>query len=300
MKIKYTLIMSLLICGASLFGREPFVLKSSKGTDPFKNPAPLFSMRKTTAGLAQTGALLQSEKRVAQNADGEKNISVKWNITQMAFLNLSFQGEYGFHKKMSVGLGFSRLLKRDVSVLYGTKDNPYAEHFSSPLMSGFALTPEFRFYFGGNDEKPAPQGFYLGVYARYSKYKITQVVSYTDDDNGTPQTYSAESNQTYGGIQGGWLIGKQWIMGGGFTIDYWIVGAGYGKGTYSYEWVVPGANLTQAQQEDVKKQADENFDNFSAAGLDASVTTTNNSAKMTVKGLPLASFRMGLCLGWSF
>jgi|GEM_PF-720207 len=287
MKFKHTMIMGALLSGASLFAGEPFILKTNNGDDFLKNKPALFAKKKS-----------RESKVAAANANGESNMAVKLNISQLALKNISFQAEYGFHNKMSVALGVSYLLNRSLGLLYST-DTQYEDNFTVPQLSGFAITPEFRFYPGGNDDKPAPNGFYVGAYVRYAKYKITQTVSYQDTQ--TSPKYSAEAKQTYGGVNGGIMIGRQWIIGDHFSIDWWIVGAGYGKAKYTYSWTAPGANLTAAQQQDVKDEADANFESFSAFGLDSKVTTTKNSAMMTVTGVPMFSIRfMGLCLGYAF
>lgn len=284
MKIKHTFMLALLVSGVSLFGREPFLLKPKSANDIFK----------------QTPSLLSKKKSSRANADGESNIVIKLNASQLALKSISLQGEYGFHHKMSVALGFSRLLKSDLPT-YQDDD-----HFGPISYKGFAITPEFRFYPGGREDKPAPRGFYLAAYVRYAKYKLDQSVSYTEENTTQnphpfPKTYVANSTQTYGGVNGGLMIGYQWIIGKHFSIDWWIVGAGYGKAKYTYEWVAPGANLNTADQADAKEQAQDKLDDFSALGLDGEITTTSNSVKMSVPGVHMFSLRgFGLCLGFAF
>ena len=282
MKIKHTLIMIMLVSGLGLLAREPFLLKKAdKGSNIFK-----------------TNASPVEKKKMYANVNGVTNAVIKLNLSQIAIKNLSFQAEYGFHNKMSAAVGVSFLMNRSMGNLYNTSDE-YEDNFSVPTLKGFALTPEFRFYPGGNEEKPAPRGFYIAAYGRYAKYKISQEVSYQETPSST--RYSATASQTYAGMTGGLMIGNQWIIGDHFSIDFWIIGGGYGKAKYTYSWVAPAANLNAKQQQDVKDQANENFDGFSAFGLDAEVETTKNSATMTVKGVPMISLRgMGLCFGFCF
>lgn len=284
MKIKHTIMLSLLVSGVSLFGSEPFSLnKISENSSIFSEKPALFAKKKSSRMM---------------NGDGEPNIAIKINATQLGLKNLSFQGEYGFHRKMSVALGFSYFMKRN---LPGYQSD---EHFGDINYGGYAITPEFRFYPGGREDKPAPRGFYIALYARYAKYKATQPVSYTEEktaSNPYPKTYTANSTQTYGGMNGGFMLGYQWIFGGHFTFDFWIFGAGYGKAKYTYEWVAPGANLNAHDQQLAEDAANEYLDNFSALGLKGSISTTSNSVKMTVPGVHMLSLRgLGLCFGYSF
>jgi hypothetical protein len=278
MKIKYTLFAASLIFAANVFAENPLFPKKEKEKKVLDLAAPVSSKRKSMA-----------------NSEGASNIAIKMNLTQLLLKNLSFQGEYGFHKKMSVALGVSYLLQRALpgSVYDNKNSSSYSSNFTSPTYGGFAITPEFRFYPRGKSDKPAPNGFYIAVYLRYAKYNLTQTVTY--------QNYSAEAKQTYGGVNGGLMIGRQWIIAKHFSIDWWIIGAGYGKAKYTYSWTDPSANLSAYDQGQVQQAASNNFKSFSAIGASSSVQTTSNSASMTVSGLPMFSIRfMGLCVGYAF
>jgi hypothetical protein len=280
--MKKTLLFTLLFSGSLMFAGETTEPSADK-----KSP------------LDVTPGISMRKKSSLKNANDESNIAIKMNLTQLAFKNLSFQGEYGFHNKMSVALGFSSLLSRPFPGYLTPSDTYSTEVFSTPYYKGWAVTPEFRFYPGGKDEKPAPNGFHLAAYLRYAKYTLTQTVSYQD----TPSSpiYSADAMQTYGGYNVGLMIGRQWIIGDHFSLDWWIVGAGYGKAKYTYSWTVPGANLTPSQQDEIRGSLTDYFDGVSLFGFNSTVETTPNSAKMTVTGLPMYSFRfMGLCLGYAF
>jgi hypothetical protein len=235
------------------------------------------------------------KRKMQANVDGKSNIVIKMNLSQLAFKNLSFQAEYAFHHKLSFALGFSNLLRRPFPAAFYEA----TAFFSRPTYGGYAITPELRFYPGGDEDKPAPRGFYLAPYLRYAKYKVLQTVSYQDRPN--DPTYTAEAEQTYSGFNGGLMIGYQWIISDHFAIDLWIIGGGYGKAKYTYKWTVPGLSMTPAQQADVKQAAENEFDSFSLFGLSGEVTTTPNSAMMTVRGLPMYSLRvLGLNLGYAF
>lgn len=280
MKITKTLLAGLFATALQLHAGEPFLLKKDNGS----------SFLKTKPATSE-------QKKMQANMDGYSNIVIKMNLTQLAFTNLSFQAEYGFHKKLSAALGISYLLDRRMAGNLYDEADPY---FTTPRMSGFAITPELRFYPGGKEEKPAPRGFYLAPYLRYAKYSVKQVVSYQDDAPGS-KLHEADATHSYAGYNVGLMIGRQWIIGKHFSIDWWIIGAGYGKAKYAYKWQADDANLTAAQQADVKQQAQEYFDEFSLFGLEGDIETTPKSATMNVRGLPMYSLRfMGLCVGYAF
>ncbi len=76
------------------------------------------------------------------------------------------------------------------------------------------LTPEFRFYPKGR----AIDGMYVAPYIRYQRFDY--------EDNDTKGNYT--------NLGGGALMGRQWILDSGFTMDLFF-GGHYGKGTLSNE-----------------------------------------------------------------
>ena len=97
------------------------------------------------------------------------------------------------------------------------------------------------------------------------------------------------------------MICYQWIVAKHFNIDFWILGGGFGKAKYEYTWSSPQANLTPAQQADLKQEYLNYFDGVAALGGDLEVTTTPKSATASASGLPFYSIRLlGLCLGYAF
>lgn len=271
---------ALVLSVSALFATEPFQLVAG-----FPNPK---DIKQTTRSFSGSG----------KNFDGKPNICVKWNLSQMVFKNISLMAEYGFHKNLSVGLGVSNLLERALpSALYQE-----TALFDTPRYKGWAITPELRWYPSKDEDKTAPNGFYIALYGRYAKYSVSQNASYTVVDNGKDKTYSAVGTSTYKGFTGGLMIGRQWVFDSGFTFDWWIVGGGYGKASYNYEWYSQEANLTTAQQSDLKTIYQDFFGNVVLpGGSSVVVTTTPKSANATVSGIPMISLRsMGFCFGYSF
>ncbi|WP_165370599.1 DUF3575 domain-containing protein [Hymenobacter persicinus] len=93
-------------------------------------------------------------------------------------------------------------------------------------ISGFALTPEYRFYL--SERTPAPEGFYVGPFVRYQN--LTLKSTYTDSYNstGTPTTQTDEASlNTFGG---GVVVGRQWIFKDTFSLDIFL-GPSYNGGS---------------------------------------------------------------------
>jgi len=74
-------------------------------------------------------------------------------------------------------------------------------------LSGFGITPEYRFYLS---QTPAPNGFYVAPFIRYTNYKLTY-------DDGTDK---AEGTLTSFG--GGVVVGRQWVFKERVTFDIFI------------------------------------------------------------------------------
>jgi hypothetical protein len=153
------------------------------------------------------GTSKSSSSLMKVDVEEQPRAVIKMNISQLGLKNLSFQGEYGFHKNMSVGLGFNFMLKRKLPGFFSEED-PTGEGLRNTAFKGWAVTPEFRFYPGRKEEHVAPHGFYLGLYYRHSKHSLTS--GYTENfTNG--KTYSYDMELSYIANTAGLMIGSQWI-----------------------------------------------------------------------------------------
>src|SRR5438045_2533697 len=95
------------------------------------------------------------------NAFAQQNI-IKLNGLALLTTNLSFQYERSLNGKSSFALGFSYLPQRGSPSFATSKDNSHnADDFK---LGGFAITPEYRYYFKGD----GPKGLYLAGYYRYA------------------------------------------------------------------------------------------------------------------------------------
>jgi hypothetical protein len=221
------------------------------------------------------------------SGEGSKSV-IKLNLTQLAFRNFSLQYEYGFHKNMSGALGISLVIPRNIpGQIYSPPSK--TEGWQIPKFSGFAITPEFRFYPGKKEEHQAPHGFYIAPYFRYAKYKLTADYLELYDNNTKTRTYLG--TVTYGGVTGGLMIGSQWIINDHFSIDWWILGGGGGAAKFYANVVSDGTlNLTTQEQADLKDDIRENIGDLGQFGKGvADIQTTPNSATLTIKGVPMQS-----------
>ncbi len=209
---------------------------------------------------------------------------IKINLAALAFTNVSLQGEHILNDNSSVCLGVSYLPSYSLSSQFksGTND------LSKLSLSGFAITPEYRYYFSGN----APNGFYAAGYFRYSKYSADNYIyTYTNSTTNAKENLTLSGDWTVAGV--GIMLGSQWKLGDHVVLDWWILGGCFGKneGTFT----ATGPTVT-ADQTDIQKSLND---------VDlpvGSLKTSFSSNSVTVKydtGLP-AIRGMGICLGYNF
>src|SRR5262245_15881039 len=115
---------------------------------------------------------------------------VKINLSSLAFTNISLQGEHILNDNSSISLGLSYLPSASLPSAITDKDS--AGNLSSMNFSGWAITPEYRYYLSGN----APKGFYLAGYFRYSSYTF---------DNFT-YTYTSLGSDKHLAASGDWTV----------------------------------------------------------------------------------------------
>jgi len=258
-----------------------------------KETSPLYIKNKQRIGTSDDGG------------DGSSNQVIKLNISQLIFKNISLQYEYGFHKNMSGALGLSYLVKRDIP---GILFQPEADYgYQLPKYYGWAITPEFRFYPGKKEEHQAPHGFYIAPYFRYAKYTLR--ADYIDTTYNPMNIQPAPKTKydvkvSYAGFTGGIMIGAQWIIDEHFSFDWWIMGGGTGKAKLSISAVAVDGNMNMSpqQQTNTSNNIRENLgelQKFSEGTV--KIETTPNSAKLTISGVPMLSYRaFGFNFGYAF
>jgi len=138
-------------------------------------------------------------------------------------------------------LSYERLFNDDAGVQLGFFYTGW--NFGDTKLSGFALTPEARFYLS---ESAAPKGIYLAPGLRYSS--LTATTDATDTDPGGEATVS-----TYGGAL---IVGAQTLLKEVVTIEAYI-GPSY-----------------SAKTVDIKSGVEEDFDlgSFEGFGIRIGVT----------------------------
>jgi hypothetical protein len=225
----------------------------------------------------------------ALSSSAQTNI-VKWNAFGMFLGNISLQYERTLSEHSSVALGLSYLPSRGFPTVAISSDDATQEADLKKLsFSGFAITPEYRYYFTGK----APKGFYAAPYFRYSKYSFDDVViTYNNSTTNVDERVTAGGDFKTAVI--GVMLGAQWELGEHFALDWWIIGAGFGgqKGTFSAV-----GDFSNSDIEDIKTELAS-----TDADFPGSFKSTVTSSKVEIEyksGFP-AIRGFGLCLGYKF
>jgi hypothetical protein len=212
-----------------------------------------------------------------------QNNIVKWNLSALSLVNFSLQYEHVLGPKSTVALGLSMLPSLGVPATITDKTGN--EDLASLSISGWAITPEYRYYCSGE----APKGFYFAPYLRISKYSIDDLnISYTSNGIAKHTLISGAVKSTMFGL----MIGKQWRKGDHWVIDWWIVGAAIGSRK---------ATATGTGNFSVEDQASitDKSNTIDIPG-DFKITTTATQVDVTYD-IPYPAIRgFGFCVGYRF
>ncbi len=196
--------------------------------------------------LVLAGIFLQGAV-IAQKVNPEPSDIIKINVGSVFAKNISLQYERATGSKTSLGVGirFQPFSSLPFQHLVADAVNDPDIQIGNIKVGNFALTPEFRYYFG----KKALKGFYIAPYARYANYKMEAPVSYAS----LFTTKTAFFKGNISSFSGGLLLGSQFSLSKKFIVDWWIVGGHFGSSSGSLNFV---ASLTPAEQSDLRTTLD--------------------------------------------
>lgn len=226
---------------------------------------------------------------------------VKLNFTSLIFTNIGLQYERILSNKISVALGVRFMpkgklpLRNTVMSFVDYDENSQeseeglADFFDNTRVGGFAITPEFRYYF-----KQAGRGLYIAPYLRYGKYNLTSTYTFVDEDKNRDIPIDFVGNYSNVGV--GILLGSQFNFGDRVTLDWWILGPFIGS--MNFKLNASGYTLTNDEYNAVK----EDFDDFNVEFLNYKFekNLTHSSMDIGIKGMSSAIRSFGLNLGIKF
>ena len=261
--------------------------------------APLFAQNEKFN--PSTGALL----------DGKTIIKV--NVTSPLLNSYSFSAERILTKSLSLQVGIA---KRSDSKL------PFAESIEKELaghkdfsvnnltIGSFAVTPELRWYTGGNYGK----GFYLMAYYRYQKYTMQGLegkteLSTTTAGVSTKEDVNIASSGDLTTKSFGAGFGVQWFLGKkkNIVLDWNILGAHYGKGTLNLSGTFTSKKeLSKEQLDELEKFVSDNLkevqklQDTQVKGVNVEVNAKDKKISVKDMSTPWAWLRTSLSIGIRF
>lgn len=254
------------------------------------------------------------------------------NIFNLAFNGINIGYEYPLRSEaISVGLNFNMITKLDLSKgipgnIQENLDESWQAGYFLPGMdiSGFDIGPEIRWYFGKN----APQGLFVNIMLKYSKYSWDIPYHWIDKNNITfiydGQTFTlrdieidVQTEANTNSIGAGFGVGHQWLLGERFILGADLnlgVGLGWGKGS-----MLPIGNsilvnnqsveayLNDFTRELILVQTAQNIADDINDGLESDwpfvelfdIEATAQKTQVSTQGsLPWPNFRVGLVFGF--
>lgn len=153
---------------------------------------------------------------------GCSNLSAQENVLKVDPFN-SLWGNYSLsyervlNSKHSINLNVSFMPERDLFSFGADMFDMESDITLKNAISGFSVSPEYRFYFG-KDKKKSPRGFYIAPYLRASDYKLGLNDTYQGHDT------KVDVNLFTTGI--GVQLGAHWIFSDVFSLDFQFFGIG--------------------------------------------------------------------------
>lgn len=154
-------------------------------------------------------------------------------------------------------------------------------------LGAFSMSFEGRYYV---NKKKVLEGVYVAPFFKYTRYNASTEVAY----NVTTTKDILPVHGSINAFTGGLALGVQWVFANHITVDWRIVGLGYGASDGSLRGE---AGLSPNEQKDVRNQLDDLSDNLPLLKFKNEVN--EDGLRSTIKG-PWAGIRTGLSIGYSF
>ncbi|XZF14872.1 DUF3575 domain-containing protein [Chitinophagaceae bacterium MMS25-I14] len=244
--------------------------------------------------IAFSAAAFSQNDIVSHHADTKNNIKLNLLAFTTRTFSIQYERELGTHISVAMGfrvepkggLPFRGFIENQADL--SATDTAAKSFINNAKVSNWAITPEFRYYFG----KRPHNGFYIAPFARIGNYSLDWNYAFQKDD-GTTQNIGFKGNAF--AYTFGLLFGAQWHVHKNILIDWWILGPSYGGTSLSLD---ANTDLSEMTADD-KQNLHSDITGISVFGHNIDATVTNSG--VTASGhFPFAGVRTGLCIGFSF
>ncbi len=238
---------------------------------------------------AQTSVESQKAERLKLfETNYQYNNIPKLNVMAMAFNNVSLYYERAIYPKVTASIGVGIKSSGKSQKVFEANNYNLKADFGS--ISGYSITPEFRYYLKTCEEN-VPAGFYAGVYFRYNIYKSNADFVHQIPDS-IPSYFSSDASLRELGV--GIQLGYQLVIKKRFTVDFLFFGPRYSFLKLTNEF---NGQITESTKKDVEDYVNSVIERFGGKGdFEMKPSTTQKfSGNM---GFP--SFRFGISFGYAF
>lgn len=220
---------------------------------------------------------------------------LKLNLTSIPLNNYSLQYERVLSRKSALAISFRLMpegkipFQSQIKKLVADEDASVKETVDKLRISNFAITPEYRFYFG----KGNATGFYIAPFYRYASFETNNIfITYQADLLGTEESInlSGDLKSHTAGI----LFGAHWNLSNRINLDWMIVGPHYGSGNGNFEGLST-RTLSQSEQQRVREE----LEDLDIPFTDKTIDVNAQGASLKLDG-PWGGIRAGISLGINF
>lgn len=230
-----------------------------------------------------------------------KKNNVKINLSSLALNNYSLSIERFLTSKVSFAAGYNLMPKTNLGDMTLTQQladkflkdgNGIREQLDQAHFSNHAYTGELRLYTG---KHAGPRGFYISAYGRYTKMEFDYLGSYKPFmGDEIPLPYVGKLD----GFGGGLMFGAQWLIANRVTLDWYIVGAHYGKLGGDINIIQDFRNMPESNRRDLENEIEERFTVGGKQLIEATITDNGGFGKVDAPFMGIRGF--GINLGLAF
>ncbi len=213
---------------------------------------------------------------------------IKINTLALAFNNVSLLYERSIMPRLSAGIGAGYKYGGFAPNMFAVENSVIKLDMDE--IHGYSITPGMRYYLRSCDPNKQ-EGFYAGLYFRYTYYSTDVDFKYFRIDSPVEFIHADMAMQEYGaGIQ----LGYQLILWERFSIDFLFLGPRISNYTLAYRFdQMPSQDFF----DDLSEYINEVVDRF---GADYKVEIKQEGEAKARTSFSFMSTRFGLSLGFAF
>jgi hypothetical protein len=224
----------------------------------------------------------------------QKRVSIKYpniikiNTLAVPFSNIALVYERGIISRVSAGIGVSYSVSGNAPPLFKKESTIIDARMNS--IKGFSITPEARYYL--RTCRPSfLDGFYGGVYLRYSNLSSDADFTYTPNEN-VMENYRADMTMNEFGV--GIQLGYQIILWERFCIDLLFFGPRFSRHTLEYKF---DPEPSDEFLNDLSEYLNDIANQF---GLDYNLDLKPEGQNTANTSFSFVNMRFGISLGFAF